>query len=63
MLGRTSSLKRQGDQVMAKTNEALTGFWKFATKAANASYKVTVNVSVYTSFCFLWFLDSLFFLS
>lgn len=38
LLSRSQSLKRGSNDVMQKTNEAFSGFWKLASKAASASY-------------------------
>ncbi|KAL8562639.1 hypothetical protein ACOMHN_011211 [Nucella lapillus] len=38
LMRRSQSLKRSSNDMMQKTNEAFTGFWKFASKAASASY-------------------------
>ncbi|XP_076443222.1 C-myc promoter-binding protein-like isoform X3 [Babylonia areolata] len=38
LMRRSQSLKRSSNDMMQKTNEAITGLWKFASKAASASY-------------------------
>ena len=38
LLRRSQSLKRGSNDVLQKTNEAISGLWKFASKAASASY-------------------------
>ncbi|XP_070177502.1 DENN domain-containing protein 4C-like isoform X1 [Littorina saxatilis] len=38
VMQRSQSLKRGSNDMMQKTNEAITGFFKFASKAASASY-------------------------
>ena len=38
LMRRSQSLKRGSNDMMQKTNEAISGFWKLASKAASASY-------------------------
>ena len=38
LMRRSQSLKRGSNEMMQKTNEAISGFWKLASKAASASY-------------------------